>query len=475
MRFALTAGGVSRSTARRLTSAMLGAMAQALSAESIASAGAGGQVSGGKPDSARPARGPGLRPAWLRWGPWAAGLLIALLLIALALRWWRGAAVPMVAVQRQAIVESVVATGRLQSPARIEVGAELAGTVTRVSVIEGQEVGPGQELLALADGEARSALAQAQAAVAEAAGKLEQQVVVSSPLAQQVVLQAHAAWLAAESDYSRISELVAQGFFSPQRLDEARRVRDVASSALAAAQLQAQAQTAQGVEPALARARLAQAQASAAMARARLDRLSIRSPVAARVLLRQVEPGAMAQPGRVLVVLAQAGSGHVDVSIDERHLHLLSLGMAARALADAYPDQPFEARVCEIAPAIDADRGSVVVRLCLSEPPSFLKPDMTISAELIGGRREAALILPSSTVRDAEKVEPWVLVWRSGRAEKVPVRLGLRGVGSSEIVQGLSEGEWVIAPTESVLPGERVRRGVARNAAAGWPVPSFMR
>jgi HlyD family secretion protein len=381
----------------------------------------------------------------------------------------------MAAVQRQAIVESVVATGRLQAPARIEVGAELAGTVARVSVREGQEVGPGQELIALTDSEARSALAQAQAAVTEAAGKVEQQVDVSAPLAEQVLVQARAAWLAAERDFGRTSELVAEGFFSPQRLDEARRARDVASSAMAAAQLQAQAQTVRGVEPALARARLAQAQASAAMARARLDRMRIRSPVAARVLLRQVEPGAMAQPGRVLLVLAQAGAGHIEVSIDERHLHLLSLGMPARALADAYPEQPFEAQVCEIAPAIDPDRGSLVVRLCLPQPPAFLKPDMTISAELIGSRREAALVLPSSAVRDVEKPAPWVLVWRAGRAEKVAVRLGVRGVGSTEILEGLSEGQWVIAPTQAVLPGERVRRGAERGPSAGWPMPSFLR
>ena len=381
----------------------------------------------------------------------------------------------MVAVQRQAIVESVVATGRLQAPARIEVGAELAGTVARVSVREGQEVAPGQELIALTDSEARSALAQAQAAVTEAAGKVEQQVDVGAPLAEQVLVQARAAWLAADRDYGRTSELVAQGFFSPQRLDEARRARDVASSAMAAAQLQAQAQASRGVEPALARARLAQAQASAAMARARLDRMLIRSPVAARVLLRQVEPGAMAQPGRVLLVLAQAGAGHIEVSIDERHLHLLSLGMPARALADAYPEQPFEAQVCEIAPAIDPDRGSLVVRLCLPQPPAFLKPDMTISAELIGSRREAALVLPSSVVGDAEKPAPWVLIWRAGRAEKMAVRLGLRGVGSTEILEGLSEGQWVIAPTQAVLPGERVRRGAERGPSAGWPMPSFLR
>jgi HlyD family secretion protein len=149
--------------------------------------------------------------------------------------------------------------------------------------------------------------------------------------------------------------------------------------------------------------------------------------------------------------------------------------MPAKALADAYPKQPFEARVCDIAPSIDADRGSVLVRLCLDAPPPFLKPDMTASAELIGGRRESALVLPSTWVRDAEKATPWVLVLRGGRAHKVPVELGLRGVGSTEIVQGLAEGEWAIGPTQSVLPGDRVRPGPQRAPPPAWSGPSFMR
>ena len=411
---------------------------------------------------------------WRRSRWWVLALLLVLVAAGLA-RWWRGAAVPVVAVLRQPIVESVVATGRLQAPARIEVGSEVAGTVAQVYVHEGDQVSAGQPLLALSDGEARAALAQAQAAVEEAAGRVMQQSGLSAPLARQAVLQAQAAWLAAERDHGRTSELVAQGFFAPQRLDEARRALDVAASALASAELQASANAGPGVEPALARARLSQAQASARMARARLDRLLIRSPVAARVLDRQVEPGAMAQAGRMLLVLAEAGTLHIDVSIDERHLHLLRLGMPAKALADAYPSQPFEARVCEIAPAIDADRGSVLVRLCLDAPPPFLKPDMTASAELIGGRRESALVLPSPWVRDAEKATPWVLVLRGGRAHKVPVELGLRGVGSTEIVQGLAEGDRAIGPTQSVLPGDRVRPGSQRPPPPAWSGPSFMR
>ena len=139
------------------------------------------------------------------------GLLLALLAAAWA-AWWRGPAVPVEPVTRQAIVESVVATGRLQAPARIEIGAEVAGTVDRVGVREGEQVVAGQMLLTLVDAEARSALTQALAVQAEAAGRLAQQESLSAPVAQQAELQAQAAWWALQRDHGRVQELVSQGF-----------------------------------------------------------------------------------------------------------------------------------------------------------------------------------------------------------------------------------------------------------------------
>jgi HlyD family secretion protein len=78
-------------------------------------------------------------------------------------------------------------------------------------------------------------------------------------------------------------------------------------------------------------------------------------------------------------------------------------------------------------------------------------------------------------VREADKSAPWVLVLREGRAQRVSVQLGLSGVGRSEVLKGLAEGDLVIAPTEGVLAGDRVRSGPQRAAAPTWSLPSFMR
>jgi HlyD family secretion protein len=100
---------------------------------------------------------------------------------------------------------------------------------------------------------------------------------------------------------------VAQGFYLateagrlPPRLDTAR-------SALDSARSQSQAQQPNGVEVTLATTRIQQAQAAVGAARARLNRLRIVSPVDAVVLARHAEPGALAQPGKVLLSLASTG------------------------------------------------------------------------------------------------------------------------------------------------------------------------
>lgn len=407
-----------------------------------------------------------------KWGIFGAGVLVVAALALVASQ--RGTLVQVVPVLRTGIVQSVVATGRLNAPARMDMGAEVTATVLEVRVREGDRVKAGAVLLRLSDAEATASLQQANAALLEARGRATQQATVVAPVATQAVVQAEAAFVAAERDFQRAQDLVAQGFFPQQKLDDARRAVDTARSALQSARVQAQANQPSGIERTLAATRVEQAQAAVAMAQARLSRLVITSPVDAQVLTRNVEPGSMAQPGRVLLTLAALGGTRIDANVDEKNLRLITLGMAAKAVADAYPGQSFEAQLNYIAPAVDPQRGTVEVRLAVANPPAFLRPDMTVSVEMVGGVKKDALVLPSGAVRDADREAPWVLALQDGRAVRVPVTLGLRGVGAVEIVKGLAEGDRVIPQTEKAAPGDRVRPGPGVANDKRFEIPSGM-
>jgi HlyD family secretion protein len=409
----------------------------------------------------------------VKWGAGAVLLLAVAGAVLLARQ--SGTPVQLVPVVRTGIVQSVVATGRLNAPARMDIGAEVTATVLEVRVREGDRVKAGDVLLRLSDAEARAALQQAAAALGEARGRATQQATVAAPVASQAVVQAEAAFTSAERDYQRARDLVAQGFFPQQKLDDAQRALDTARSALQSARVQALANQPSGVEHRLAVTCVDQAMAAVGMAQARLARLAITSPVDAVVLTRTVEPGSMAQPGHVLLSLAAQGPTRIDANVDEKNLRLLTPGMPAKAVADAYPGQSFDAQLNYISPAVDPQRGTVEVRLAVPNPPAFLRPDMTVSVELVGGTKKDALVLPSGAVRDADREAPWVLLLSSGQAIRTPVRLGLRGVGSVEIVQGLKEGDQAIPQTEKAAPGDRVRPGPVVVPGKGMEVPSFIR
>ena len=408
----------------------------------------------------------------MKW--WIAGAGAVLVVVAVGLSRARGTQVQVVNVARSGIVQSIAATGRLNAPARMDVGADVTATVLEVRVREGDAVRAGQVLVRLQDTEALAMVQQARAALAEAQGRAVQQTRVTAPVANQAVVQAQAAFQNAEREFKRTADLVAQGFFSQQKQDDARRVLDTARSALESARVQSSANQPQGIEPALVASRVSQAQAALDAALARLARLQISSPVNALVLTRLVEPGSMAQPGKILLTLAAQGTPRIDASVDEKHLRMLTLGMPAKAVADAFVGQPFDAKLTYIAPGVDAQRGTVDVRLEVLTPPAFLKPDMTVSVELVGGARKDALVLASVAVRDADRDAPWVLALQDGKAVRVPVKLGLRGVGSVEVLQGLNEGDTVIPQTEKVVVGDKVRAGKPLTTQPGMEVPSFI-
>lgn len=360
-------------------------------------------------------------------------------------------------VQRTDLTQTVAATGRVNASARIDVGSEVTATVLAVSVREGDRVTAGALLVRLNDTEALATLAQAEAALAEARARQAQLGSVASPVAQANLQQAEATLRAAEAEHHRATELVAQGFFSQQKLDDARRLRDTARSALASAGSQAQAQQPGGAEGVLAATRLVQAQAALDAARARLARLQLRSPLDAVVLTRATEPGNLAQPGKVLLSLAASGALRLDVAVDEKHLALLRTGLPARALADAYGSEPFEALLDWVSPAVDPARGTVDVRLRVPQPPAFLKPDMTVSVDMTVGQVARALVVDAGAVRGADTATPWALVLNNGVATRTNLTLGLRGTGVVEVKSGLAEGDAVVPATEKVAEGDRVK------------------
>ena len=369
-----------------------------------------------------------------------------------------GTPVETVEVLRDDLIQTVVASGRVMSPRRVRVGAVITGRVVAIPVTEGQAVKKGAELVLLEDKDVRAALAQAQAGVAQAAAKVRQLREVGLPAAQQALLQAEATLTQVRGQFDRTKRLQAQGFVGQSQLDDAQRNLDVAESQARAARVQVETNSTRGSDFAMAMTALEQARAAERVAQAKLPDIVVRAPVDGVLISRNVEVGDIVQPGKELFLLAPAGETQVIVQIDERNLSQLSLGQKALGSADAFPGRRFPAELIYINPGIDALRGSVEVRLRAPSPPDYLRQDMTVSVDIEVARRAQAVVAPTQAVRDATTAQPWVLAVRNGRAERVPVKVGLRGDGRLEVLEGAAPGDALIpASLGLITAGQKVR------------------
>ena len=376
-----------------------------------------------------------------------------------------GPEVQVYVVERRELVQTVVATGRVETPLRVEIGSQVTGTIAAIPVDEGQAVRAGQVLIELEHEEARAALEQARAAVLQAQARLQQLRQLSLPVAEQALRQAEANLGNARRQYARSQDLFARGFVGQAALDEARRSLDVADSQAASARIQARSMGEQGSDVLMAKATLEQARAALQQARARLAYTTIAAPVDGVLIARQAERGAVVQPGKVLMVLSPRGRTQLVVDLDERNIALLRIGQNALASADAYPQERFGARLVYINPAVDPQRGSVEVKFDVERPPAYLRQNMTVSVDIEVARRANAVVAPTETVHDLAGRRPWVLKVVGRRLRRQPVVAGISGAGNTEILGGLQPGELVAPVSGALSDGSRVRAAVAAPGA----------
>ncbi len=369
-----------------------------------------------------------------------------------------GQQVDSVVIRRSDILQTVVASGRVETPLRIDIGSQVTGTVAAIPVTEGQAVQAGLLLIELENSEAKAAVAQARATASQAQARLRQLREVSLPTAQQNMQQAQINLQNVQRQYERTKELRRKEFVGQAALDDAQQKLDLAQSQLRSTQVQAATNAPEGSDTQIAQVALEQAQAGLQMAQARLSYTRIAAPIAGTLIARNVERGDVVQPGKMLMVLSPAGQTQLVLQIDEKNLASLQLGQTALASADAYPEQRFGAQVAYINPAVDPQRGSVEIKLNVAQPPAYLRQDMTVSVDIEVARRTKTLVAPIGVVHDSVGNAPWVMRVKEGRAQRQPVKLGVRGGGLVEITSGVQEGDQVLATGSlHVAEGQRVR------------------
>jgi HlyD family secretion protein len=356
-------------------------------------------------------------------------------------------------VERDMMVRSVVAVGRIEPIGKVEIKSKANGIIEALLVEVGERVQAGQVLAELDKEnlrarlrEARANLRAAEAAVTGAEAQLARTTVEAEGPDVDFARRA----------YERAQNLFDQQLLPPSALDEAR-------SALEGAENRRQAAHA-GM--AVARARIAEVRANAAQAQAAVERVqeelanaTLRAPIAGTVLTRDVEVGSpvssilnLGASATLVMTLGDISEVFVRGRVDEVDIGLVHQGQRAVIRVETFKDRTFDGVVTQIAP-IGTERDNVTtfeVRVSIPNPGSQLKANMTANAEVILEEMPDSLIVPEAAISYDVQRNPWVEVPAAGAPggrRRVPVKTGYGTGTRTQILEGLDEGDRVILPS----------------------------
>jgi multidrug efflux pump subunit AcrA (membrane-fusion protein) len=136
----------------------------------------------------------------------------------------------------------------------------------------------------------------------------------------------------------------------------------------------------------------------------------------------------------------------------------VKIGMTAMLQVYAFRGRQFNAKVTAIIPAADPETQRYTIILDLENPPENLLAGMTGEMNIITGRRENALLVPTRAL-----LVDQALIVSGGFVRARAVNVGYRTLDFAEVLGGLAEGD----PRDPVRSGSLPSRSTRARAAGG--------
>ena len=355
-------------------------------------------------------------------------------------------------VERGVMLRSVVATGKVEPITKVEIKSKANGIIERLHVDVDQVVQPG-EVLAELDKEnltarAREARANLQAAQAAQEASLAQ--------LNKSEIEAEAPDVEfARRAFNRAQQLFEQKLVAQNGLDDARSALEQAENRQRAARSQLL----------ISRAKVAEAEANVAQARANVERAeeelanaTIKAPIRATVLTRDVELGSpvssilnLGANATLVMTLGDIEKVFVRGKVDEADIGRVRLGQPAKITTETFREKVFEGRVTQISP-IGVEKDNVTtfeVEVSIDNPGQELKANMTANAEIILEQHADSLLLPEAAVTYDDKRNAFVDVVDPGAKDgrrRVSVKIGIGNGTKLQVLSGVKPGDKVVLP-----------------------------
>ena len=194
--------------------------------------------------------------------------------------------------------------------------------------------------------------------------------------------------------------------------------------------------------------------------------VTITSPISGVIQTLDARAGVTQAMGQTLAQVTGLGSVWLNAAVPQAQLGSVRIGQSATATLTAFAGETFTGRIIAVLPTTQTDSRTLTVRIELPNRGGRLRPGMFANVTL-GEMATTALLVPSEAVIRTGTRNLVMLATGNGRYRAAEVRTGRDGDGQTEILEGLAQGEKVVASGQFLLDSEASLTGIeARKLGA---------
>jgi HlyD family secretion protein len=396
------------------------------------------------------------------WMVWAAGIAVAVLLLASFMS--RDEVIPVrAATVERSLIRSVISTnGKVEPLQSFEAHAPVGTTVKKLLVKEGDRVKKGQLLAQLDSADANSQAARALAQVRASQADLSAQ---QSGGNQEEVLTLQAQLVksrnerdTAQRNLEALKRLEQQGAASP---GEVKQAEDQLAAADADLKLSQQKQKQRYSQPEIDRVEAQKAEAQSAYAAAGniLSQLNIRAPFDGVVYSLPVHQGAYVNPGDLVLQEADLSKVLVRAYVDEPDVGRLERGQKIDLTWDAMPGRIWQGSVSSIPSTVKLlGTRNVGETTCVVDNQDLkLLPNINVGVTIVTAEHQNALTVPREALRlDGSKTFVYQIV--NNELKRRDIQTSISNLTEVEVTSGVADNALLALASTNSKP---LREGVA--------------
>jgi membrane fusion protein, multidrug efflux system len=312
------------------------------------------------------------------------------------------------------ISDRVELVGSLEAVMQGRVQTRTAGYIKKLPYDIGDYVEQGALVVELDDSQAQEAFKKAEAALRVAQAQQEASVTREKQL---------------QTKLTSYEDLLKRNVLTKQQVDDLRSDHEVAIA-----------------DVALNRALVEQANSALETSRLNLEETKIKAALTGYISDRYAEVGDLADPNTPILNIVDLALIHTIVHVVEKDYDKIKLGQSAVVRVDAFPGKEFPGKVIRIAPRIDLETRTAAIQIEIHNSENYLKPGMYARVSLQFARKEKASVIPMATVQhDREERFVYIVKPKENTVERRNVTIGIEDGRFSEILQGLSADEKIVA------------------------------